>query len=96
MTESGEGVDPDATPSEDRKMPENVDQYFENHEKIGYKPEATFNSIKNFTKILPVDFYVLFQEEAHKANFAGTNSVMFNNLPLVTETKTKTASLKKK
>jgi len=66
VKEPVEGEEIDTEPTE-RKVQENVDQFFQSHEKIGYKPETNFKSIRNFTKVLPVDFYVLFQANAEKA-----------------------------
>ena len=58
--------------------------FFQSHDKVLLKPESNFVNIKKFMNFLPVDYYVLLQNNFEtKAKFKESNYVMFQNMPLL-------------
>ena len=88
----------DNTPKYDRSLDSSQNQYsepddyfsfFSSHEKLLLKPEKSFKHLRKFIKYLPVDYYVLLQENFDtKTEFVESNFVMFRNLPLIMKNKT--------
>lgn len=70
--------------------PDDYFSFFSSHEKLLLRPEKTFKHLRKFLKYLPVDYYVLLQENFEsKTKFEETNYVMFRNLPIIAKNLTK-------
>jgi len=63
--------------------PDNYFSFFSSHEKLIHNPRVV-------VKYLPVDYYVLLQENFEtKGEFVESNYIMFRNLPLIIRNLTK-------
>lgn len=63
--------------------PDNYFSFFSSHEKLIQRP-------RDVVKYLPVDYYVLLQENYEtKGEFVESNYVMFRNLPIIMRNLTK-------
>lgn len=70
--------------------PDDYFSFFSSHEKLLLRPEKSFKHLRSFIKYLPVDYYVLLQENFDtKTSFVESNYVMFKQLPLITRNLTK-------
>ena len=70
--------------------PDDYFSFFSSHEKLLLRPEKSFKHLRSFIKYLPVDYYVLLQENfSTKTSFVESNYVMFKQLPLITRNLTK-------
>jgi len=66
--------------------PDDYFSFFSSHEKLLLRPEKSFKHLRKFIKYLPVDYYVLLQENFDtKTEFVESNYVMFRNLPVITK-----------
>mmetsp|Transcript_41745 Transcript_41745/g.48214 ORF Transcript_41745/g.48214 Transcript_41745/m.48214 type:complete len:487 (-) Transcript_41745:436-1896(-) len=72
--------------------PDDYFSFLSSHEKLLLRPEKykTFKHIRKFIKYLPVDYYVLLQENFDsRTKFEESNYVMFRNLPVIAKTAAK-------
>jgi hypothetical protein len=64
--------------------PDDYFSFFSSHEKLLLRPEKSFKHLRKFIKYLPVDYYVLLQENFDtKTKFVESNYLMFKNLPVI-------------